>query len=293
MSFASEPLRADGPPLQPAGEMGNGPSLADEAAPANLPSNVAHWIASAGDDEPEKAPTPSTTVLFNGDKGSLRLDTRRCLVNLLNGPSIDGRRQGALWTVLLRDREAIEAFLHNIFLDLVVDIGQQVAFIRQVPDEGETSIPILLRRQQLTLIESALVLYLRQRLTEADSANERAVVSGQEMKEHLSLFDQARNTDLARFDRQAQGAVDKCKKLNFIRPLKSGDARFEVSPTLKLLFTSEDIQALTATYAALKSAPPGSSELTMDEAVARGIAEGEGDGEVDGEAEDDQTDILE
>ena len=240
-----------------------------------LPANVAHWLESDNDDEPAKPPAAPPTVLFNGDTGTLRLDTRRCLVNLLNGPSIDGRRQSGLWMVLLRDREAIQTYLHNIFLELVVDLPQQVAFIRQVAEDGETDIPILLRRHQLTLIQSALVLYLRQRLTEADAANERAVVSTREMNEHLVLFEKARNTDLARFDRQCESAIEKCKALNLIRPIRSSDGRFEVSPTLKLLFSAEDIQALTATYKALKSDPPPSSVLTMDEVVARDMSEGE------------------
>lgn len=269
MSFSSNPATASSLPT-----VSDGAEAAQDERAA-LPANVAHWLESDIDDEPAESPAAPPTVLFNGDTGTLRLDTRRCLVNLLNGPSIDGRRQNGLWTVLLRDREAIQAYLHNIFLELVVDIAQQVAFIRQVPDESETDIPILLRRHQLTLIQSALVLYLRQRLTEADAANERAVVSTREMNEHLILFEKARNTDLARFDRQCESAIEKCKALNLIRPIRSSDARFEVSPTLKLLFSAEDIQALTATYQALQSAPPPSSGLTMDEAVVRGISEGE------------------
>jgi Domain of unknown function (DUF4194) len=269
MSFSSNPAASS-----------SLPAVSDEVEVAQdetveLPANVAHWLESADGDEPAKPPTQPTTVLFNGDTGTLRLDTRRCLVNLLNGPSIDGRRQSGLWTVLLRDREAIQTYLHNIFLELVVDLPQQVAFIRQVAEDGETDIPILLRRHQLTLIQSALVLYLRQRLTEADAANERAVVSTREMNEHLMLFEKARNTDLARFDRQCESAIDKCKALNLIRPIRASDERFEVSPTLKLLFSAEDIQALTATYKTLQSAPPPSSGITMDEAVARGISEGE------------------
>lgn len=271
MSFSSNTAA---PGLLPVVSSGAG-AIQDDTAAAELPANVAHWLESANDDEPAKPQATPPTVLFNGDTGTLRLDTRRCLVSLLNGPSIDGRRQSGLWTVLMRDREVIQAYLHNIFLELVVDLPQQVAFIRQVPDDGETDIPILLRRHQLTLIQSALVLYLRQRLTEADAANERAVVSTREMNEHLMLFEKARNTDLARFDRQCETAIEKCKALNLIRPIRSSDARFEVSPTLKLLFSAEDIQALTATYKVLQSVPAQSPDLTMDEAIARGVAEGE------------------
>jgi hypothetical protein len=269
MSFSNNPAASSSLPA-----VSDGVEAAQDET-VELPANVAHWLESGNDDKPVKPPAAPPTVLFNGDTGTLRLDTRRCLVNLLNGPSIDGRRQSGLWMVLLRDREALQTYLHNIFLELVVDLPQQVAFIRQVADDGETDIPILLRRHQLTLIQSALVLYLRQRLTEADAANERAVVSTREMNEHLVLFEKARNTDLARFDRQCESAIEKCKALNLIRPIRSSDARFEVSPTLKLLFSAEDIQALTATYKALQSAHPLSSGLTINEAFVRDISEGE------------------
>lgn len=90
-----------------------------------------------------------------GDTGELKGETRRCLVALLSGPSVDGRRQPSLWQVLIRDWRVLQSRLHESFLDLVVDIKQQVAFIRQITSEDGDSIPILLRRQQLTFIESA------------------------------------------------------------------------------------------------------------------------------------------
>ena len=223
------------------------------------------------------------TQAFAGDTGTLKAETRRCLVALLSGPSVDGRRQPALWTVLVRDRKDLTSRLHDIFLDLVVDAEQQVAFIRQVSSEDGDSMPILLRRQQLTFVESALVLFLRQRLTEADSANERAVVASQDMLDHLSVFERAHNTDGVKFDKQCAAAIEKCKTLNLIRPIRSSDGRFEVSPTLKLLFSAEDIQALTATYEGLKAAPPESDMQALDKAISNGIAEGEADEVLEGE----------
>lgn len=43
---------------------------------------------------------------FQGDTGALPIDTRRVLVQLLLGPSVDARRQSKLWPVLLRDEVA-------------------------------------------------------------------------------------------------------------------------------------------------------------------------------------------
>ncbi|UWE15648.1 DUF4194 domain-containing protein [Herbaspirillum huttiense] len=205
---------------------------------------------------------PSQDVMFSGDTGELRPETRRCLVALLSGPSIDGQRQPSLWAIVVRDRKILQSRLHEIFLDLVVDLEQQVAFIRQISSEDGESFPILLRRQQLTFIDSALVLCLRQRLTEADSANERAVISLQEMTDHLSVFEKAENNDGVRFDKQCLAAIEKVKALNLIRPIRASDGRFEVSPTLKLLFSAEDIQMLANAYDSLKSPSPFSEIST-------------------------------
>ena len=43
-------------------------------------------------------------------------DSRRVLVHLLQGPFLDGRRDGARYAQLLRDRAAIEARLADLFL---------------------------------------------------------------------------------------------------------------------------------------------------------------------------------
>ena len=192
----------------------------------------------------------STEPAFRGDTGELPIDTRRVLVQLLLGPSLDAQRQHKLWPVLLRDERVLRARLHELFLELVVDYDQQVAFTRQVLDT-EMDVPVLLRRASLTFIQSALVLFLREQLTVADARGERAVLSRAEMVEHLLAYEREESSDRAKFERQAQSAVDRCKELSLLRRLKSGEERYEVSPTLKLLFPAEEIQALMRTYAAL------------------------------------------
>lgn len=195
---------------------------------------------------------------FAGDTGTLPLDTRRVLVQLLLGPSIDATRQRRLWPVLLRDEVQLRSRLHDLFLDLVVDVEQQVAFTRQVVAD-DIDAPVLLRKSQLGFLDSALLLFLRQRLTQAEAQGERAVVSAEEMAAQLSVFERSANPDQARFGRQVASAVEKAKKLNLLRLLGGGDQRFEVAPTLKLLFPAEQIQALTLTYRALAD---GSANLS-------------------------------
>ncbi|MGB3071207.1 MAG: DUF4194 domain-containing protein [Ottowia sp.] len=210
-------------------------------------------------DEPETvAPAldspAAEAATFRGDTGGLPIDTRRVLVQLLLGPSVDARRQSRLWPVLLRDEAVIRSRMHDLFLEVVIDHEQRVAFTRQVVSE-ELDVPILLRKASLTFLETALLLFLRQRLTHADAQGDRAVVSLDEMREHLSVYERDGNPDHAKFERQLVNAIDKAKKLSLLQFIRGSGERYEVSPTLKLLFSAEEIQELTRTYAALAAAP--------------------------------------
>lgn len=184
---------------------------------------------------------------FAGDKGTLAVPTRRVLVQLLLGPVIDSGRHPKLWSMLVQDEAIVRARLHDLFLELVIDHQQNIAFTRQVVSD-EIDIPVLLRRSPLTFLESAVLLFLRQRLTQADVDGERAVVDRHELVDFLQVYERAGNSDVARFERQLISAIEKARKLNWISSLKNSDDRFEVSPTLKLLFTAEQIQALTQAY---------------------------------------------
>lgn len=229
---------------EPAEALHHDPAADPWTRPGQTPG--AQGIATATDGE---APSDAG-ALFSGDRGQLPLETRRALVQLLQGPSVDGRRQARLWATLLRDEAVLRSRLHELFLDLVVDREQQVAFTRQAA-VGELEAPVLLRRAALTFLESALVLYLRQRLMQGETQGERAVVARAEALEHLRVYERDRNVDHARFERQMDNAFEKAKKLGLLHKLRGGEERYEVSPTLKLLFPAEEILALTRTYQAL------------------------------------------
>jgi len=196
-------------------------------------------------EEDEKADT--TNSLFLGDTGELDLDTRRLLVQILIGPSLDERRHSKLWSVLLKNEEIIRRRLSDLFLELIIDHNLRVAFTRQA-DTGDLEVPLLLRRSKLTFIDSILLLYLRQQLTQADSRGERAVVSREDIIEHLHVYEQSANTDKAGFIKRIDTSIIKIKERSILQKIRGSEDRFEVSPTLKLLFSAEEIIALTKTY---------------------------------------------
>ena len=195
----------------------------------------------------EDQAAPENNGLYPGDTGTLPLEARRVLVQLLAGPSLDGRRHGRLWPALAQHREAIESRLADLFLELVFDPDLQIAFVRQA-DTGELDTPILLRRKPLTFLESVLLLYLRGLLADAELRGERAVVERDEMMAHLALYEPRMNTDHAGFEKRARAAIEKVKDKNLLSAIRGGEGRFEISPTLKLLFSAEQVAQLARTY---------------------------------------------
>tara|TARA_B100000700_G_scaffold326219_1_gene437118 strand:- start:38546 stop:39313 length:768 start_codon:yes stop_codon:yes gene_type:complete len=208
-------------------------------------------IPSLEGDEPLEAepgePREEAEGLYPGDHGGLPLEARRVLVKLLSGPVLDAHRHGQLWPVLLREEARLRVRLSELFLTLVVDSEQEVAFVRQA-DTGELEAPCLLRSTRLTLIDSALLLHLRQQLMEAARHGERAVVELDDLHEQLAPFRRQDSTDAFGHRKRVDAAIEKAKKNSILRKLRGSDSRFEVSPILKLLFSAEEIGALSREY---------------------------------------------
>ena len=226
--------------------------MSEESAPENGLSEGD--VLNLGDTE-----QGSDQALYQGDSGELSLDARRVLVQLLAGPSLDGQRHSKLWPILIRDEMAIRSRLSELFLQLVIDRDLQVAFTRQA-ETGDLEVPRLLRRANLTFLDSILLLHLRQRLTQAEAHGDRAVVSTDEIVEFLGVYEQAGNTDRALFEKRIHASIEKIKKHSILRKIRASEDRFEISPTLKLLFSAEEIQALTRIYRDMQAAEASSEQ---------------------------------
>jgi hypothetical protein len=201
----------------------------------------------------------SDGLLFLGDRGELPLDTRRALVQLLSGPSLEMRRHGRLWPVLVEHEDVIRQRLSELFLDLVIDREAGVAFTRQV-DAGDLEVPVLLRRSQLTFIDSIVLLRLRERLARAEAHGERAVVSGAELMDELAVFEPAGGTDHAGFAKKVKASIEKYKDRSILQKIRAAEDRYEVSPTLRLLFSADRIEILLGLYRSMAENKKDGSE---------------------------------
>ena len=74
------------------------------------------------------------------------------------------------------------------------------------------------------------------------------MISRDEMVENLMPYERAASTDRAGFSKRVNASIEKLKKHNILQKLRASEDRFEIAPTLKLLFSAEEIIALTALY---------------------------------------------
>lgn len=192
------------------------------------------------------APAEAVEPLYAGDCGALPLDTRQALCKLLSGPYLEV--DSPHWPALLRDEGTIRARLADLFLELVIDRERKVAFSRQA-DTGELDTPILQRTSTLSFLDSVMVLNLRQRLVDADGLDQRAVVEQDALLEDMELFASAGDAVATR--KRIGASIEKLKKANLLQPIRGTEGRYEIAPVLRLLFTAEDVQALSARYRAL------------------------------------------
>jgi hypothetical protein len=120
-------------------------------------------------------------------------------------------------------------------VDVVVDDAEGYAYLRSRPEEdGDESLPRLVRRRALTYNVSLLLVLLRKRIVEFETTGGegRLVLTTDQIIEMLRLF-QAESTNDARIADQAETTIKKAAELGFLRQLRGQRDHWEVRRILK------------------------------------------------------------
>lgn len=198
-------------------------------------------------------------VLTASDRGRLPVATRRVLVRLLQGPYLDRSTHPNLWPVLVAEEDLVRERLGDLFLDLVLDQESGVAFIRPMVDD-EVDLPRTIRSMPLTFIDTALLLFLRERLVRAAGA--RVFVGRDEIDEHLEVYRATEDTNMAQYGKRVNASVTKLKDNSILRST-SEEGRFEISPVLGLVFDADAVRAVSTELR--RMAAPDAAEQSQDD----------------------------
>ncbi|MGF7122588.1 DUF4194 domain-containing protein [Rhodococcus sp. AG1013] len=182
---------------------------------------------------------------YPGDTGELDLETRRALVQLLKGPLITAAKHPEVWRTVIREERLLRSRLADVFLDLVVDDENELAFTRPA-ETGDDKNPTVLRTERLTFMDTVMLLALRQRLLRAQPG-ERVIVDLDELREQLEMYRPEGDTDPAGYAKRVNASWKKLDKYSLLSKTTTDD-RMEISPVLRQLFDADQIAAVEAEF---------------------------------------------
>ena len=166
------------------------------------------------------------------------------------------------WGDLLRHRGAVRDHFALIGLDVVIDDDEGYAYLRtaETPD-GEEPLPRVIRRRALTYSDSRLLVLLRKRLVEFESAGDQGqlVLTHEEIVEMVQLF-LARSTDEARTLKQVETSINRLVTMGFLRQLRGRKDTWEVRRILKAYVDAETLSDFSAKLAEYADAVAGNAE---------------------------------
>ncbi|MCW2817203.1 MAG: hypothetical protein JWN84_4658 [Nocardioides sp.] len=147
------------------------------------------------------------------------------------------------WLALDRVGAGVRDHFATIGVDVVIDTDEGYAFLRSRPPvEGEEALPRLVRRRTLTYSVSLLLVLLRKRLVEFETAGSegRLVLSTDQLVEMLRLFEAESHND-ARVVDSVESTIKKAADLGFLRPLRGQGDHWEVRRILKAYVDAETL----------------------------------------------------
>lgn len=163
------------------------------------------------------------------------------------------------WLTLERSGAGVRDHFATIGVDVVFDDVEGYGYLRSRPEvDGEEALPRLVRRRALTYNVSLLLVLLRKRLVEFETAGAegRLVLSTDQIVDLLRVF-QAESTNDARVVDQVERTIGKAAELGFLRQLRGQSGQWEVRRILKAYVDAEtlsDFAAKLREYAGVGSA---------------------------------------
>lgn len=182
---------------------------------------------------------------YPGDRGELDLPTRRALVQLLKGPLITAAKHPEVWRTVIREEKLLRSRVADVFLDLVVDDENELAFTRPA-DTGDVDAPTVLRTERLTFMDTVMLLALRQLLLRAQPGD-RVIVDRDEITEQLEMYRGAGDTDPAGYAKRINASWTKLGKYSLLSKTSTDD-RMEISPVLRQLFDADQVAAVETEF---------------------------------------------
>lgn len=149
------------------------------------------------------------------------------------------------WQDLMRCTSQVRDYLRVVGLELILNEVEGYAYLRQrLEIEGETPLPRLVPRRQLSFSVSLTLALLRRRLAEADArSGDRQLVLTREEIHDLVRHILGTSSNEAKLADKRDRDIERIVELGFLRPMARDDSMFEVR---RILAAFVDAQWLSA-----------------------------------------------
>lgn len=145
------------------------------------------------------------------------------------------RDAGQLWQPLLDLQSRVRDYCATLGLELILDEAEGYAYLRQrVAAPGETELPRLVQRRQLSYPVSLILVLLRKKLAEFDATggDTRLVVGREQIADLVRLFLPDTANEARLLDR-IDAHINKVIELGFLHRLRGQENQYEVRRILK------------------------------------------------------------
>ena len=153
-----------------------------------------------------------------------------------------------LWEAIIAYQTDIKQYLQVLGLEIFIDEYEGYAFVKQKALETEEaeSLPVLVRKIQLTYPVTLLCVLLREKLLEFDAQggdSSRLIVSKEQIKEMIIAFLPEKSNE-ARIVDNIDAYINKLIEFHFLRKLSNQTAEYEVKRILKARITVDTLQEI-------------------------------------------------
>ena len=182
---------------------------------------------------------------------------RRVLVYLMRQGVILAAENLKLFDLLCRYEAEIRRHLAEVYIQLVLDAKQGVAYIinlKSIQDEQEDEnqhlddFPVLIRKRTLTIYDTLILLVLRKYYQERETAGEhKIIIDVERIQSSLIPFIPLTNHD-SKDRKKLNAALEKFIEKKVLTGLRGEEGRYEITPIIRYVVNAEFLQSLLSEY---------------------------------------------
>lgn len=164
------------------------------------------------------------------------------VIELMRGVVYQESHESA-WQTIGRHGGRIRDHFATLGVDVIVDDAEGYAYLKTKPEtEGEEPLPRLVRRRTLTHPQSILLVLLRKRLVEFETAGTggKMVLGRDQIIDELRTF-LPEATKESRIVDNVDATIRQIADMGFLRSLRGSDDRWEVRRILKAYVDAETL----------------------------------------------------